>query len=169
MQIKRVFSVVLAVFLVFSTAIVACAAGNHKDTIVTILQENNNDGTPYSSFYREKWDYTSSYVYNYPESKGSLNVWVNSDAQNNANKRVDRKYCGIKGGQSIPYNGPSLQIYVPKGEYRYLLNFCREDYYKYSGYSPVSYASTDDPYATLGYIMNVEHVYYKIAWSPDSV
>lgn len=66
-------------------------------------------------------------------------------------------------------NGPRLQITVAKGAYKYLNNYCREDYYAYSGYAHASTTTTGDPVATVGFIMNNEGRYYKIAWSPDSV
>jgi|GEM_PF-164307 len=169
-KVKRIAAMLLVVFMMFSVMTMpASAAGNHTDHIFTKEYYENSGGTPYISIWRGKWDYTPSYVYNYSSSGGELRAWVNSKPNSSYATRVDREYCGVKGGIAVPYNGPSKQVRVAKGVSKYLHNWCREDYYKYSGYSPVSYATTGDPLATLGYIMYTEGVKYTIAWSPDSV
>lgn len=170
MKAKRFCALLLVMAMMLScVGISANAENNHSDTIVTISEVSNSGGNPMGSFYRGKWDYSSSYIYNYPESGGSLKAWVNSAPTSNYNKLIDRWYCHIWGGQRVPYNGPSDYVWVAKGEYKYLNNYCREDYYAYSGYDHAPYTTTGDPVASVGFICYTEHKYYKLAWSPDSV
>lgn len=171
MRIKRLIAVLLVMTTFMSIfGISASAENNHSDSIITISEIDSSGGTPCSGMWREKWDYSSSYIYNYPESGGKLKAWINSYPTNPSNRRyVDRWYCGIWGGQSVPYNGPTTTVWISQGVAKYMNNYCREDYYRYSGYQNAPITTTSDPYATAGFICWTEHRYYKIAWSPDSI
>lgn len=170
MKIKRFLAALLVMTTLASiVGISASAENNHGDTIITLDEVASSGGTPCASFWREKWDYSSSYIYNYPESGGKLKAWINSAPYNSMPRYVDRWYCGIWGGQAVPYNGPATTVWISQGVAKYMANYCREDYYKYSGYQNAPKTTTSDPYATAGFICWTEHKYYKIAWSPDSI
>ena len=152
-RFKKVLVSVLAVTSAVSsvTCISANAAGNITDTVINIEAKNNSGGTPRSSFWRHKTDYTSVWCENKSTSGGSLSAWVNrsNSDTNNSVYTVDRYYG------TWSYNGATKnrKILQP-GTYYYLPNYVKED-----GYT----------YATLGYILNREYVDYSIAWSPDSI
>ena len=158
MKIKRLLAVLLVMTAVASVFAIPASANNQS-----------SGGTPIAGSWRDKEDYSSSYIYNYPESGGNLKAWINSGPFHSSPIKVDRWYCGIMGGQYIPYNGPASTVWIQPGVSKYMNNYCREDYYYYSGYSHPEVTTTGDPCATVGFICWTEGKYYKLAWSPDSV
>lgn len=148
-MLKKLVSLSVAVVSLFSVCTFsASAAGNYTDAVKTWTSAQTANGTPLTTGLRGKWDYTSSYVYNYNDSAGTLGAWVNREKTSTGTITVDRYY----GGQFV-YNGPPNKRSVPRGSYSYLLNYVRED-----GYG----------YAAVG-VINSKVGYHKIAWSPDSI
>lgn len=141
--------------ILISMASIICipanAVGNIQDKYINVSASDNDGGTPRRSSWEPKEDTTSVWCENKSSSGGSLSAWVHrsNSKQSTSFYTVDRYYG------SWSYNGATKNMKtVPKGSGKYLINYVKED-----GYS----------YAALGFILNREHVAYRIAWSPDSV
>lgn len=148
---KKLISLMLTLVTILTASISVNAVGNYKDSIVNIEARNNSDGTPRGSFWRPKYDYTSSWCENKKRSGGNLTVWVErtNNRKTTSVNTVDRYYG------KWSYNGATKNTKKLKpGQHSYLKNYVKEDGYKY---------------ATIGYILNRERVDYSIAWSPDSI
>lgn len=141
----------LALVTILTASISVNAVGNYKDSIVNIEAKDNSGGTPHRSIWRGKADYTSSWCENKKRSSGNLTVWVErtNNRKTTSVNTVDRYYG------KWSYNGATKNTKKLKpGQHSYLKNYVKEDGYKY---------------ATIGYILNRDHVDYSIAWSPDSI
>lgn len=150
-MIKRTVALGFALVSMMSAVSISASAANTKDTTYIVEASRNSGGTPYSTNWRPKSDYSSVYCENTSSSGGSLTAWVErtNDTNNKSVYVVDRYYG------SWSYNGATKNSKtLSKGTYYYLPNYVKED-----GYS----------YASVGFIMNKEAVKYSIAWSPDSI
>lgn len=145
----KIFAGCLAIISIASLSTVMASAesayGNVKDEVRTYTY--NGDGGALGTGLREKRDSTSSYIYNYPESKTTFSAGVGR-SNNTRGCFADRYYASKNGA----FNMGKLK-YVGIGQETYLPNYVYEDNYKY--------ANVHFYPDKAGYV--------KIAWSPDSV
>lgn len=150
-RLKKVIALSMAIMCIMSSfgMVQAGAASNIKDTYVTWKKQQTYNGTPLYTPMRAKNDYSSVYIKNQKSSAGSLSAWVTRSNKTSINScQVDR-YYGYR-----TYNGASKnKAGVPKGRAKYLINYVKEDGYRYAG---------------IG-VTNSKVGTHTIAWSPDSV
>lgn len=148
--IKKITCAIIAITSIFSACCMSAnAAGNIQDTEKSWTAAQTANGTPLATGVRAKIDYTSAYVYNYSESAGYLQAWVNRSYYSSGSGLKADRYYGV-----ITYNGASQNMKSVHPNYNYyLVNYVKEDGYGYAG---------------IG-VINQNVGYHKIAWSPDSI
>lgn len=151
-RFRKIIAFTLVIVSLMSVNITANAVGNVEDTIFEIEAKNNLNGTSRNSIWRIKKDYTSAWCENTKKSGGKLSTWV--ERTNNKNAKVGTTVDRYYGKWTFDQGATKNKKILKPGQHCYLPNYVKEDGYKY---------------ATLGYIMNRENVYYRIKWSPDSV
>lgn len=125
-------------------------SGNVHDSLWHVAAIDNSGGTPYYTDFREKRDYTSSYVKSWSSNQSNLYCWVSRSSNGDFNGDPTDRYYGHETWDGASKN----QVRVAPGHHAYLKNYVKEDGYRYAG---------------IGFIMQMEGVDYDFYWSPDSV